>query len=156
MIVLDDIERLLVRRHRPRFGNVVLQALLILLKRAAAGRKLLVIAPRPLPHVFEHMGLVSAFNVSLHCPLLTSTDVTTCCASWARSAHELGPAVALLDEVPIKSCSCCERRGTAVAARLRGGHPLDRWITCMEDLADRERVVGVLPRVFGLRAAIEL
>ena len=45
MIVLDDIERLLEYvAIGPRFSNVVLQALLILLRRARRrGRKLLVI-----------------------------------------------------------------------------------------------------------------
>ena len=50
------------------------------------------------------MGLVSAFNVSLHCPLLTSTDASDVLRQLgAFQAHEVDPAVALLDEeTPIK------------------------------------------------------
>jgi len=142
MIVLDDIERLLEYvAIGPRFSNVVLQALLILLKRAPPpGRKLLVIGTTSLPHVFEHMGLVSAFNVSLHCPLLTSTDASHVLRQLgAFQAHELEPAVALLDEeTPIKKLFMLlemARHGGGGAASADGNIPLDRWITCMEDLA---------------------
>jgi vesicle-fusing ATPase len=142
LIVLDDIERLLEYVSiGPRFSNVVLQALLILLKRAPPpGRKLLVIGTTSLPHVFEHMGLVSAFNVVLHCPLLTSEDAKHVLHQLdAFQAHELEPAVALLDEeTPIKKLFMLlemARHGGGGGARADGNIPLDRWITCMEDLA---------------------
>ena len=82
------------------------------------------------------MGLVSAFNVVLHCPLLTSEDAKHVLRKQARSGW-LEPAVALLDEeTPIRSSSCCW--GWRARRRRRGADgniPLDRWITCMEDLA---------------------
>ena len=106
LIVLDDIERLLEYvAIGPRFSNVVLQALLILLKRAPPpGRKLLVIGTTSLPEVFGAMGLLSVFNVTLHCPLLTSTDAKAVLSQLDTfQAHELDSAVALLDsETPIK------------------------------------------------------
>ena len=57
----------------------------------------------------------------------------------AFQAHELEPAVALLDEeTPIKKLFMLlemARHGGGGAASADGNIPLDRWITCMEDLA---------------------
>jgi vesicle-fusing ATPase len=106
LIVLDDIERLLEYvAIGPRFSNVVLQALLILLKRAPPpGRKLLVIGTTSLPEVFGAMGLLSVFNVTLHCPLLSPENVKQVLAQLdAFKTHEIDSAVALLEpETPIK------------------------------------------------------
>ena len=106
LIVLDDIERLLEYvAIGPRFSNVVLQALLILLKRQPPeGKKLLVIGTTSLPHVFEDMGLTATFNVSLHCPLLGGEEGKKVLSQiGAFEPHELDAAVALLDEqTPIK------------------------------------------------------
>jgi vesicle-fusing ATPase len=142
LIVLDDIERLLdYVAIGPRFSNVVLQALLILLKRQPPeGRKLLVIGTTSLPHVFEDMGLTATFNVSLHCPLLTQRDAKVVLSQLgAFEPHELDPAVAMLDhETPIKRLFMLlemARHGAGAGAESAGKVPLERWITCMEDLA---------------------
>lgn len=142
LIVLDDIERLLdYVAIGPRFSNVVLQALLILLKRQPPeGRKLLVIGTTSLPHVFEDMGLTATFNVSLHCPLLTQTDAKVVLSQLgAFEPHELDPAVAMLDhETPIKRLFMLlemARHGGGTGAESTGKVPLERWMTCMEDLA---------------------
>ena len=142
LIVLDDIERLLdYVAIGPRFSNVVLQALLILLKRQPPeGRKLLVIGTTSLPHVFEDMGLTATFNVSLHCPLLTQTDAKVVLSQLgAFEPHELDPAVAMLDhETPIKRLFMLlemARHGGGTGAESAGKVPLERWMTCMEDLA---------------------
>ena len=160
LIVLDDIERLLEYvAIGPRFSNVVLQALLTLLKRQPPpGRKLLVIGTTSLPFVFEDMGLTATFNVSLHCPLLGGDDARAVLAQLAVfEAHELDAAVALLDEqTPIKRLFMLLEmarhgggggRGGGGDVKEEGGGgdgggdevqgkiPLERWITCMEDLA---------------------
>ena len=145
LIVLDDIERLLEYvAIGPRFSNVVLQALLILLKRAPPpGRKLLVIGTTSLPHVFEDMGLTAAFNVSLHCPLLNAKDAEAVLKQLgAFEPHEVDAAVALLDhETPIKKLFMLlemARHGAGIGGAGADDPdakiPLERWITCMEDL----------------------
>ena len=77
LIVLDDIERLLEYVDvGPRFSNVILQALLVLLKRQPPpGRKLFVIGTTSFSQdILKRMGLDSAFNVCLHVPALTGRD----------------------------------------------------------------------------------
>ena len=123
LIVLDDIERLLEYvAIGPRFSNVVLQALLILLKRAPPpGRKLLVIGTTSLPEVFGAMGLLSVFNVTLHCPLLSPENVKQVLAQLdAFKTHEIDSAVALLEpETPIKKLFML----LEMARHGGGGHP---------------------------------
>lgn len=148
LIVLDDIERLLEYvAIGPRFSNVVLQALLILMKRQPPpGRRLLVIGTTSVPAVFEDMGLTAAFNVALHCPLLNPQDATAVLRQLSVFApHEIDAAVALLDEqTPIKRLFMLlemARHGGQGDGGMSGGQvaadgkiPLDRWISCMEDL----------------------
>jgi vesicle-fusing ATPase len=147
LIVLDDIERLLEYvAIGPRFSNVVLQALLILLKRQPPeGKKLLVIGTTSLPHVFEDMGLTATFNVSLHCPLLGGEEGKKVLSQiGAFEPHELDAAVALLDEqTPIKKLFMLLEMARHGGGGGGGGNgdaedggkiPLERWIACMEDL----------------------
>ena len=77
VIVLDDIERLLEYVSiGPRFSNVILQTLLVLIKRLPPeGHKLLVIGTTSLPSVMESMEINSAFNVVQNVPLLNPEDV---------------------------------------------------------------------------------
>ena len=143
LIVLDDIERLLEYvAIGPRFSNVVLQALLILLKRAPPpGRKLLVIGTTSLPEVFGAMGLLSVFNVTLHCPLLSPENVKQVLAQLdAFKTHEIDSAVALLEpEPPIKKLfmllEMARHGGVGDTQGADGNIPIERWIACMEDLA---------------------
>ena len=135
LIVLDDIERLLEYvAIGPRFSNVVLQALLILLPRAPAGRKLLVIGTTSL-HVFEHgLGLRVQRLAALPA---ADVDGRACCASWARSRRTSSSRGGAPGRETPSSCSAA---GDGAARRWRRGfhgreRPLDRWITCMEDLA---------------------
>ena len=57
----------------------------------------------------------------------------------AFEPHELDPAVAMLDhETPIKRLFMLlemARHGAGAGAESAGKVPLERWITCMEDLA---------------------
>ena len=59
VIILDDIERLLEYvAIGPRFSNIILQALLVLIKKAPeAGHKLVVIGTTSQGDVIESMGL---------------------------------------------------------------------------------------------------
>lgn len=72
LIVLDDIERLLEYvRIGPRFSNVILQTLLVLVKKPPPkGRKLMVIGTTSCAPVLESMELLSSFNVVLNVPNL--------------------------------------------------------------------------------------
>lgn len=154
LIVLDDIERLLEYvAIGPRFSNVVLQALLVLLKRQPpAGRKLLVIGTTSLPLVFEEMGLNAAFNVSLHVPELSPNETATVLSHLgAFSATDLPNACQALqalagERVPIKRLFMLlemarhgrgHREDDMSDASLASDEPvaLERWVACLRDLA---------------------
>lgn len=75
-IVIDDIERLLdYVRVGPRFSNVVLQTLLVLLRRdPPAGHRLLVIATTANAHVLRDLEFAECFNARLQVPFVTSGE----------------------------------------------------------------------------------
>ena len=152
LIVLDDIERLLEYvAIGPRFSNVVLQALLVLLNRQPPpGRKLLVIGTTSLPLVFEDMGLNAAFNVSLHVPELSPSETSAVLAELgAFDAVDLPRACQALqaltgDRVPIKRLFMLlemARHGkddlgdSMDVGDGRRVVALDRWVACLRDLA---------------------
>ena len=68
IIFLDDIERIIdYVPIGPRFSNLVLQTLLVLLKKIPPGdenRRLLVIGTTSVPHFLEDLGLTQAFRLS--------------------------------------------------------------------------------------------
>jgi len=72
MILIDDLERIIEYiRVGPRFGNSVLQALLILLRKPPpAGRRLLVVGTTAIPVALEDLSLTQSFNLTCHVPLL--------------------------------------------------------------------------------------
>ena len=73
LIFIDDIERIIdYVPIGPRFSNLVLQTLLVLLKKIPPdeGRRLLVIGTTSVPHLLEDLGLVQAFGVAQSIPLL--------------------------------------------------------------------------------------
>lgn len=99
IILLDDIERLLdYVSIGPRFSNVVLQALLVLLKRIPPkGHKLLVIGTTSEANVLQEMAITSTFNVVLTTPLLSQNDIRRVLTKQSVFAeHEVSSAVALL------------------------------------------------------------
>ncbi|GAQ85859.1 vesicle-fusing ATPase [Klebsormidium nitens] len=106
IVVLDDIERLLEYvAIGPRFSNLVLQTLLVLIKRTPPeGRKLLVVGTTSRSEVLESMDLAQAFNVNLNVPALKQDEIKQVMAGQNIFApHDLDRAVAALDqEVPIK------------------------------------------------------
>ena len=76
VILLDELECILeYAAVGPHFSNVILQTLLVLLKRQPpAGRRLLVIGTTSNLQVMEMLELSAAFNVTLHVPQLKSED----------------------------------------------------------------------------------
>uniref|UniRef100_A0AAY4D5I0 Vesicle-fusing ATPase n=1 Tax=Denticeps clupeoides TaxID=299321 RepID=A0AAY4D5I0_9TELE len=72
-VVVDDIERLLdYVPIGPRFSNLVLQALLVLLKKPPPhGRKLLIIGTTSRKDVLQEMELLDAFSTKIHIPNLS-------------------------------------------------------------------------------------
>ncbi|KAK0167618.1 hypothetical protein PV327_004992 [Microctonus hyperodae] len=75
-ILVDNIERLLdYGPIGPRYSNLTLQALLVLLKKQPPrGKKLLVLCTTSCRQVLDDMGLLSAFSAILHVPNCSSTD----------------------------------------------------------------------------------
>ncbi|XP_063077728.1 vesicle-fusing ATPase [Engraulis encrasicolus] len=69
-VVVDDIERLLdYVPIGPRFSNLVLQALLVLLKKPPPhGRKLLIIGTTSRKDVLQEMEMLDAFSTKIHVP----------------------------------------------------------------------------------------
>jgi vesicle-fusing ATPase len=75
-ILVDNIERLLdYGPIGPRYSNLTLQALLVLLKKEPPkGRKLLIICTSSRRQVLEDMEMLSAFTAVLHVPNLTTPE----------------------------------------------------------------------------------
>ncbi|XP_019749290.1 vesicle-fusing ATPase-like isoform X1 [Hippocampus comes] len=73
-IVVDDIERLLdYVPIGPRFSNLVLQALLVLLKKPPPkGRKLLIIGTSSRKDVLQEMEMLNTFSTTIHIPNISS------------------------------------------------------------------------------------
>ena len=144
LLVLDDLERLLEYVSiGPRFSNVVLQALLVLIKRQPPkGKKLLVIGTTSNKIVLDDMGLTDAFDATVSVPSLTTDEATTVIKEIdAFRPEDVDAACAMLDhQTPIKKlfvllelarhgCSDHDAMDDATAISL------DRWINCMEDLS---------------------
>ena len=73
LIILDDIERLIEFIHiGPRFSNLILQTLLVLIKKTppTPGRKLMIIGTTSLKSILQEMDVVDCFNVSCSVPSL--------------------------------------------------------------------------------------
>ncbi|XP_062234881.1 vesicle-fusing ATPase-like [Platichthys flesus] len=75
-VVVDDIERLLdFVPIGPRFSNLVLQALLVLLKKTPPkGRKLLIIGTTSRKDVLQEMRMLNTFSTTIHIPNISSAD----------------------------------------------------------------------------------
>nr|XP_061807558.1 vesicle-fusing ATPase-like [Nerophis lumbriciformis] len=75
-VVVDDIERLLdYVSIGPRFSNLVLQALLVLLKKPPPkGRKLLIIGTSSRKDVLQEMEMLNAFSTTIHVPNISSGE----------------------------------------------------------------------------------
>jgi len=75
-IVIDNMERLLdYVRIGPRFSNLVLQTLLVFLKKEPSkGRRLLIFATTSNKRVLEDMEFMDCFNAVLNVPQITNAD----------------------------------------------------------------------------------
>ncbi|XP_037544744.1 vesicle-fusing ATPase isoform X1 [Nematolebias whitei] len=75
-VVVDDIERLLdYVPIGPRFSNLVLQALLVLLKKPPPkGRKLLIIGTTSRKDVLQEMEMLDAFSTTIHIPNISTGE----------------------------------------------------------------------------------
>jgi vesicle-fusing ATPase len=75
-ILVDNVERLLdYGPIGPRYSNLTLQALLVLLKKnPPKGRRLLIICTTSRKEVLEQMEMLSAFTDVLHVSNLTRPD----------------------------------------------------------------------------------
>ncbi|XP_017161755.1 vesicle-fusing ATPase isoform X2 [Poecilia reticulata] len=75
-VVVDDIERLLdYVPIGPRFSNLVLQALLVLLKKPPPkGRKLLIIGTTSRKDVLQEMEMLDAFSTTIHVPNISTGE----------------------------------------------------------------------------------
>uniref|UniRef100_A0A8C4SJ13 Vesicle-fusing ATPase n=1 Tax=Erpetoichthys calabaricus TaxID=27687 RepID=A0A8C4SJ13_ERPCA len=75
-VVVDDIERLLdYVPIGPRFSNLVLQALLVLLKKTPPhGRKLLIIGTTSRKDVLQEMEMLDAFSTTIHIPNIGANE----------------------------------------------------------------------------------
>ncbi|NP_001090189.1 N-ethylmaleimide sensitive factor S homeolog [Xenopus laevis] len=75
-VVVDDIERLLdYVPIGPRFSNLVLQALLVLLKKAPPqGRKLLIICTTSRKDVLQEMEMLDAFSTTIRVPNIVTGE----------------------------------------------------------------------------------
>lgn len=76
VIVLDSLERLLDWVSiGPRFSNIVLQALLVLLKKPPPkNHKLLVLCTSSLPRILQEMELMDVFQHTLAVPMIETTE----------------------------------------------------------------------------------
>merc|ERR1719145_89432 len=78
-VVVDNIERLLdYGPIGPRYSNLTLQALLVLLKKMPPkGRKLLIVATTSRKQVLDQLEMLSAFTDVLHVRNLSSAEHIT-------------------------------------------------------------------------------
>lgn len=76
MIILDDIERLIdYIEIGPRFSQVVLNTLLVLIKQQPPdNKKLMIIGTTANRHCLEDLSLVDIFNVKMKVPLVHSDE----------------------------------------------------------------------------------
>ncbi|XP_070707411.1 vesicle-fusing ATPase-like [Pempheris klunzingeri] len=89
-VVVDDIERLLdYVPIGPRFSNLVLQALLVLLKKPPPkGRKLLIIGTTSRKDVLEKMEMLDVFSTTIHIPNISSGEQLVEALELLGSFHE--------------------------------------------------------------------
>eukprot|EP00246_Nothoceros_aenigmaticus_P010109 TRINITY_DN26438_c0_g1_i1.p1 TRINITY_DN26438_c0_g1~~TRINITY_DN26438_c0_g1_i1.p1 ORF type:complete len:310 (+),score=74.74 TRINITY_DN26438_c0_g1_i1:108-932(+) len=146
IIIVDDLERIIEYVDiGPRFSNLILQTLLVLVKRVPPkGRKLLVLGTTSTDRVMESLGLSGAFNVQLHVPELEPQDIMLVLQELGVFAtHDLEAAVeALGNEVPVKKLlmvveMAAQGKEEEAADAVYSGKSkisLNRFYDCLRDL----------------------
>lgn len=141
-VVIDDVERLL--EYVPmgqRFSNVILQTLLVSLKRVPPkGRRILIISTTSSMPVLHEMGLNKCFTATLNIrPLDGAETESVLKQSGAFHLDDVSTASALITrDIPIK------RLLTAVEMARSGSGPgkdkvsLDTFEECLQTLGDQE------------------
>ena len=101
LIILDDIERLIEYIHLgPRFSNVILQTLLVLLKKKpplseiGPERKLIIIGCTGLKMLLEHLDLIDCFNIPLKVPNIKTDAELSCVLNRYQAKPEEVNAIA--------------------------------------------------------------
>ncbi|GAB2229919.1 hypothetical protein Droror1_Dr00014175 [Drosera rotundifolia] len=105
IIILDDIERLLEYvAIGPRFSNLIVQTLLVLLKRLPPqGKNLLVMGTTSEVSFLDSVGLRDAFSVTYHVPTLRFEDAKKVLQQLnVFSEHEIDSAAEALNDITIK------------------------------------------------------
>ena len=124
LVVLDDLERLLEYvRIGPRFSNVVLQTLLVCIKKAPKpGHKLVVIGTSSSASVLEHLELLDVFNVSLHVPPLTPTEATAALGQLGipNVAEVAGVLAGVREPIPVKKLLLVAEMSLDASGRIDG------------------------------------
>lgn len=93
LIILDDLERLIEYISiGSRFSNLLLQAILILIKKKPDNpeRKLMIIGTTSQRDVLEQLEIVSSFNVTKHVgTVMEVKEVTSILSNYSVSSEEL-------------------------------------------------------------------
>jgi len=135
VIVLDDIERLVEYvRIGPRFSNLVLQTLMVLLKKIPEkGRKLLIIATTSSKHVLEDLGLLDCFNAVVNVPTVNpGAEVNTVLKSLAVFTPNDLKAITTSITQPIAIKKLLMTTEMAIQGDKNITIP-ERFVQCMED-----------------------
>lgn len=94
VVVLDDIERLIeYSQLGARYSNVLLQTILVLVKRPPpAGKKILIVGTTSLVDVLESLEIVNTFSLQVFLPSLDGSNLTAVVAGlglkWKRPDDE--------------------------------------------------------------------
>uniref|UniRef100_A0A673KHT0 Vesicle-fusing ATPase n=1 Tax=Sinocyclocheilus rhinocerous TaxID=307959 RepID=A0A673KHT0_9TELE len=119
-VVVDDIERLLdFVPIGPRFSNLVLQALLVLLKKPPPrGRKLLILGTTSRKDVLQEMGMLDSFSTTIHIPSICRGEHLIEALEHGILPWVLWPL--LVYEVPTASVELMESKVSSYLRRCLG------------------------------------
>nr|XP_024386912.1 vesicle-fusing ATPase-like isoform X1 [Physcomitrium patens] len=146
IIILDDIERLIEYvRIGPRFSNLILQTLLVLVKKnPPKGKKLLVIGTTSEKDILESMRLVESFNIHMEVPSLKPSGMKEVLLALNFFAPtDIDAALSALgQEMPIKrllmliEMAAQGKEGEDAIAILKGHKKIDihYFYDCLNDI----------------------
>nr|XP_020460474.1 vesicle-fusing ATPase [Monopterus albus] len=135
-VVVDDIERLLdYVPIGPRFSNLVLQALLVLLKKPPPkGRKLLIIGTTSRKDVLQEMEMLNAFSTIIHIPNISSEkellEALEQLGSFQKERDTIAKALrGKMLQIGIKKLLML----IEMAAQMDSGHRVSKFLSLLED-----------------------